>query len=155
MHASLEDSHLELSSAQHTSQLLWTSTFHPALSTHKPIAALETTLVTHGFPYLANYTHTSDLEDIVRSMVHTNNYWDHRRTHSPPHRARRHPRHLNVQHPLCSQNFLLPRRLLLAFQNGPFLPCTTPAELFLASFDLNLFCPTKLPSTPSTISKTC
>ncbi|KAK0436642.1 uncharacterized protein EV420DRAFT_1652467 [Desarmillaria tabescens] len=36
-----------------------------ALSTHKLIVALETTLITHGFPYPINYTLVLDLEDIV------------------------------------------------------------------------------------------
>ncbi|KAK0436645.1 uncharacterized protein EV420DRAFT_235992 [Desarmillaria tabescens] len=44
---------------------------------------------------------------------------------------------------------LLPGCLFaVTLQNGSFFPCTTPAELFLTSFDLNLFCPTKLRSTP-------
>ncbi|KAG7450569.1 indigoidine synthase A-like protein [Guyanagaster necrorhizus] len=38
-----------------------------ALATNKPVVALETTLVTHGFPYPTNYSLASDLEKIVRS----------------------------------------------------------------------------------------
>ncbi|KAK0198164.1 indigoidine synthase A-like protein [Armillaria mellea] len=38
-----------------------------ALATNKPVVALETTLVTHGFPYPTNYDLASDLEEIVRS----------------------------------------------------------------------------------------
>ncbi|SJL05436.1 uncharacterized protein ARMOST_08803 [Armillaria ostoyae] len=38
-----------------------------ALATNKPVVALETTLVTHGFPYPTNYDLSLDLEEIVRS----------------------------------------------------------------------------------------
>ena len=38
-----------------------------ALATNKPVVALETTLVTHGFPYPTNYELATSLEDIVRS----------------------------------------------------------------------------------------
>ncbi|KAJ3987787.1 indigoidine synthase A-like protein [Lentinula detonsa] len=38
-----------------------------ALATKKPVVALETTLVTHGFPYPTNYDLSNSLESIVRS----------------------------------------------------------------------------------------
>lgn len=38
-----------------------------ALASHKPVVALETTLVTHGFPYPTNLELSLSLEDIVRS----------------------------------------------------------------------------------------
>lgn len=38
-----------------------------ALATNKPVVALETTLVTHGFPFPVNYDLSNSLEDIVRS----------------------------------------------------------------------------------------
>ncbi|KAJ3823591.1 indigoidine synthase A-like protein [Lentinula raphanica] len=38
-----------------------------ALATKKPVVALETTLVTHGFPYPTNFNLSNSLENIVRS----------------------------------------------------------------------------------------
>lgn len=38
-----------------------------ALASKKPVVALETTLVTHGFPYPTNYDLSNSLESIVRS----------------------------------------------------------------------------------------
>ncbi|KAL0576357.1 hypothetical protein V5O48_005616 [Marasmius crinis-equi] len=38
-----------------------------ALENNKPVVALETTLVTHGFPYPVNFELASDMEKIVRS----------------------------------------------------------------------------------------
>ncbi|KAK0446379.1 uncharacterized protein EV420DRAFT_1767770 [Desarmillaria tabescens] len=100
-----------------------------ALSTHKPVVALETILVTHGFPHLINYTLSSDLEDIVRSMGYvpaTIGIVGGRikvgleRAHippalPPPHRACHHSRH---PHPLLG----LPRALAPPCSDAPVPP---------------------------------
>ncbi|KAK0446390.1 uncharacterized protein EV420DRAFT_1484047 [Desarmillaria tabescens] len=64
--------------SHHTVPLSIHSKVQEALSTHKPIVALETTLVTHGFLYPTNYTRPRRHRTI--HGVCPGYYWNHRGT---------------------------------------------------------------------------